>query len=62
MTREREDQLLAMRSGIRRRARAAIQRIVDARLRGERDDAAILELAELSKQEVELTKPQFEAA
>lgn len=62
MTREREDELLALRREMRLRARAAIQRIVDARLGGQRDDAAIHELAQLSKEEVELTKPIFEAA
>lgn len=59
MTREREDQLLAERSELRRRSRAAIQRIVEARLRGERDEQAIDELAALSRQEVELTRPAF---
>ena len=62
MTRERENELLAQRSDLRRRSRALIQRIVDARLRGERDEAAISELAALSKHEVELTRPRFEAA
>ena len=62
LTREREDELLAIRREMRRRARAAIQRIVDARLRGERDAEAIQELAMLSKQEVELTGPFFEPA
>lgn len=62
MTREREDQLLAERSEIRRRSRVLIQRIVDARLRGEQDEEAMAELAMLSAREVELTQPDFAAA
>ncbi len=62
MTPDREEEIVAVRRDIRRRAIQAIQRIVDARLRGERDDVAISELAALSRQEVELTKPFFEAA
>lgn len=62
MTPDHDEEIVAVRRDIRRRAVQAIQRIVDARLRGERDDIAITELAALSRQEVELTKPFFEAA
>jgi len=62
MTRERENEMLAERSALRRQLSAAIQRIADARLRGERDDAAIAEVARLSQREVELTRPNFLAA
>lgn len=62
MTRERENQLIAQRSGLHKRMRNLIQRIVEARLRGDRDEQAIAELAELSKQEVDLTRPKFEVA
>ena len=61
MTREKENELLAQRREMRRRANDLIQRIVEARLRGERDTDAIAALAVLSKREVELTKPDFSA-
>lgn len=39
-----------------------IQRIVEARMRGERDDEAIRKLAALSREEVEMTKPDLTLA
>lgn len=59
MTRERENELLAHRKELRRRANDLIQRIVDARLRNERDEEAIRELALISQTEIELTRPDF---
>lgn len=59
MTRERENELLAHRKELRRRANELIQRIVDARLRDERDEDAIRELAQISRREIELTRPDF---
>lgn len=62
MTREKEDELLARRRVLRLKANEMIQRIVEARIRGERDDEAISALAELSKEEVEMTDPDLTMA
>lgn len=62
MSRDQENALLAQQSELRKRSREVVQRIVEARLAGSRDDAAISELRELSKQEVELVAPAFAAA
>ena len=59
MTREKEDELLATRRELRRKAKAMIQRIVEARMRGERDGEAIIELGRLSAAEVKMTKPDL---
>lgn len=59
MTRESENELLAQRSELRRSARKLVQRIVEARIRGERDEAAIEALRKLSEREVNLTQPNF---
>lgn len=62
MTREKEDELLARRRALRLKANAMIQRIVEARIKGHRDDAAIRELAVLSREEVEMTSPDLTLA
>lgn len=62
MTREKEDELLARRRELRAKAHEMIQRIVEARIKGERDTDAIKELAVLSRQEVEMTKPDLTQA
>ncbi|RVQ68752.1 hypothetical protein EKN06_00515 [Croceicoccus ponticola] len=62
MTRQKEDELLARRRELRRRAHELIQRIVEARLKGERDAEAIGELARLSQEEVEMTSPDLTLA
>ncbi len=59
MTRERENELMAEMQRLRCESQQVIQRIVDARLRGERDEKAIKALSEISRKEVELTKPDF---
>ena len=62
MTREREDQLLAEMRQLRQETSKLVQRIVEARMRGERDDDAIDRLATISDRKVELTRPDFEVA
>lgn len=62
MTCEKEDELLARRRELREKAHEMIQRIVEARIKGERDADAIKELAVLSRQEVEMTKPDLTRA
>ncbi len=62
MTREREDQLLAEMRQLRQETSRLVQRIVEARMRGERDDDAIDRLATISDRKVELTRPDFEVA
>jgi hypothetical protein len=62
MPREIEDEMVNQLSALRRELDEAIQRIVDARLAGKRDDEAIRELAALQNREVELSKPEFAEA
>lgn len=62
MTREKEDELLAQRRELRNESKRMIQRIVQARLGGTRDDEAIDRLASLSCEEVEMTTPDFTLA
>lgn len=62
MTREKEDELLARRRELRLKANEMIQRIVEARIKGERDGEAIRALAALSKEEVEMTSPDLTLA
>jgi hypothetical protein len=57
MTLEKEDRLVGEIRQIERDKRAAIQKIVDARVAGRRDDAAIRELSRLSERKLELTRP-----
>lgn len=57
MTREKEDELLGKLRDMRRESGKLIQKIVDARKSGDRDDAAIAELAQLSKAQAALTRP-----
>ena len=59
MPRNAEDALVNELIEIRRKVDEAIQRIVDARVNGRRDDAAMRELAVLQNLEVSLTKPKF---
>jgi len=60
MTREEEDALLAEMHRIQRRSSVLIQRIVDARMNGSRDDDAVAEMGWLSKRRVALTRPVFD--
>jgi len=60
MTREEEDALLAEMHRMRQRSTVLIQRIVDARMNGSRDDDAIAEMGWLSKRRVALTRPVFD--
>jgi hypothetical protein len=62
MPRDFEDAEIEKLNEIRRKLEEAIQRIVDARMNGTRDDAAIRELAALQNREVELSKPEFAEA
>lgn len=62
MPTEAENALVAELEAIRKQVEAAIQRIVDARLSGTRDDEAIRALSALAKREVELTRPEFAEA
>jgi hypothetical protein len=62
VTREREDALLAQLNQLQLQAEAIIQRIVDARQRGSRDDQAIADLAQISHQRREITRPVFDQA
>ncbi len=57
MTREREDELVRRLEEIRRARSVLITRIVAARRRGERDDAAIDDMERLSDLEASLTDP-----
>lgn len=59
MPRNVEDTMVSELNEIRRKLDEAIQRIVDARVKGQRDDAAIRELATLQNREVALSKPVF---
>ena len=62
MSRQEEDALLARRRELRMEAKRMIQRIVEARLRGTRDDEAIDRLGVLTREEVEMTAPDFTLA
>lgn len=57
MTLDRENWLVGEIRQIERQKRAMIQKIVDARVAGHRDDAAIRELSRLSERKLELTRP-----
>ena len=57
MTREKENELLAELSELRRERRRLIRRIVQARARGQRDDQAINALQALSNRQLALTVP-----
>lgn len=62
MTREIENELLARRRELRQRANELIQLIVEARIRGDRDAESIRALAQLSREEVEMTRPDLTLA
>lgn len=62
MTREKENELLERRRQLRIKAQEMIQRIVEARIRGGRDEDAIQTLAKLSREEVDMTSPDFTLA
>jgi hypothetical protein len=62
MTREREDELRDELRALRIETNKMIQRIVDARIAGLRDDEAITAMRALSHRRVELTRPNFELA
>jgi hypothetical protein len=62
VTREREDALLAQLNDLQLQAGSLIQRIVDARTQGARDDAAIADLAKISQRRRQLTRPMFDQA
>jgi hypothetical protein len=59
MTLELEDQLVAEIREIELQKRAMIQKIVEARGKGKRDDAAIHELSLLSTRKLILTRPNL---
>jgi hypothetical protein len=59
MTREKENELMAKRRELRRESQKLIQQIVDSRLEGHRNERAITALSRVSREEVELTKPNF---
>lgn len=59
MPRELEDAMVNELSDIRRKLDEAIQRIVNARVKGTHDKEAMHELAMLQNREVALTKPVF---
>jgi len=54
MTREQEDRILQEREALRQRESKLIQRIVDARLKGDKDAEAIQRLSDLSQQHMAL--------
>jgi FixJ family two-component response regulator len=56
---EAENALVEELAALRKQVEDAIQRIVDARVKGARDDEAIRQLSALAKREVELTRPVF---
>jgi hypothetical protein len=62
MTRDKENELLARRRKLRQKSNVLIQRIVDARIGGHRDAEAIRTLGELSREEVEMTRPDLTLA
>lgn len=62
MTRDKENELLARRRALRQKSNELIQRIVEARIRGDRDADAIHALGELSREEVEMTRPDLTLA
>ena len=57
MTLEKEDRLVGEIRQIEREKRAMIQKIVDARIAGGRDEEAIRELSRLSERKLRLTRP-----
>ncbi len=62
MTRDKENELLARRRKLRQESNELIQRIVEARIRGDRDADAIRALGKLSREEVEMTRPDLTLA
>jgi hypothetical protein len=62
MTRDKENELLARRRKLRQESNELIQRIVEARISGHRDADAIRELGKLSREEVEMTRPDLTLA
>ncbi len=62
MTRASVDKLLAELSDLNRESRILVQRVVDARSTGKRDDAAIERLEMLSQRRRELTRLDHSAA